>query len=80
MQLNTSKSAYTILNYWEGNLRWFDRHVTNGVLEAFKSLLQSAKTKACGYHTHKNFINMVKQGETMLFSIKKFSISEATLR
>jgi transposase len=40
------KVAYTIMNHWEGILRWFD------------SLIQSAKTKARGYRSHKNFINM----------------------
>ena len=31
---------------------------TNGILEGFNSLIQSAKAKARGYRTHKNFINM----------------------
>ncbi|WP_143214908.1 transposase, partial [Acidithiobacillus albertensis] len=30
----------------------------NGILEGFNSLIQSAKAKARGYRTHKNFINM----------------------
>jgi hypothetical protein len=52
------KVAYTIMNHWEGILRWFDSHISNGILEGFNSLLQSAKSKARGYRTHRNFINM----------------------
>ncbi|MBE7567612.1 transposase, partial [Acidithiobacillus sp. HP-11] len=33
-------------------------HLSNGTLEGFNSLLQSAKSRARGYRTHKNFINM----------------------
>ena len=43
-------------------LRWFESQITNGILEGFNSLIQSAKAKAKakarGYRTHKNFINM----------------------
>jgi len=52
------KVAYTLMNHWDGVLRWFESHITNGVLEGFNSLLQSAKAKARGYRTHRNFINM----------------------
>lgn len=52
------KVAYTIMNHWDGVLRWFESQITNGVLEGFNSLIQSAKAKARGYRTHKNFINM----------------------
>ena len=52
------KVAHTILNHWGGVLRWFESQVTNGILEGFNSLLQSAKSRARGYRTHKNFINM----------------------
>ncbi|MHB0888379.1 ISL3 family transposase [Acidithiobacillus sp.] len=52
------KVAYTIMNHWDGILRWFDSHITNGILEGFNSLLQSAKSRARGYRTRKNFINM----------------------
>ena len=50
--------AYTIMNHWDGVLRWFESQITNGILEGFNSLIQSAKAKARGYRTHKNFINM----------------------
>ena len=52
------KVAYTLINHWDGVLRWFESQITNGILEGFNSLLQSAKAKARGYRTHKNFINM----------------------
>ncbi|MBU2802638.1 transposase, partial [Acidithiobacillus caldus] len=52
------KVAYTLMNHWNGVLRWFESQITNGILEGFNSLIQSAKAKARGYRTHKNFINM----------------------
>jgi transposase len=52
------KVVYTIMNHWDGVLRWFESQITNGILEGFNSLIQSAKAKARGYRTHKNFINM----------------------
>ena len=52
------KVAYTIMNHWDGVLRWFESQITNGILEGFNSLLQSAKAKARGYRTHKNFVAM----------------------
>ena len=52
------KVAYTIMNHWDGVLRWFESQINNGILEGFNSLIQSAKAKAQGYRTHKNFINM----------------------
>ena len=52
------KVAYTIMNHWDGVLRWFESQITNGILEGFNSLIQSAKAKARGYRTHKHFINM----------------------
>ncbi len=52
------KVAYTMQNHWDGILRWFESHRSNGILEGFNSLIQSAKAKARGYRSHKNFINM----------------------
>ena len=49
---------YTIMNRWDGVIRWFERQISNGILEGFNRLIQSAKAKARGYRTHKNFINM----------------------
>nr|WP_325063389.1 transposase [Acidithiobacillus caldus] len=45
--------AYTIMNHLDGVLRWFESQITNGILEGFNSLIQSAKAKARGYRTHK---------------------------
>ena len=28
------KVAYTIMNHWDGVLRWFESQITNGILEA----------------------------------------------
>ncbi len=50
------KVAYTIMNHWDGVLRWFESQTTNGIHEGFNSLIQSAKAR--GYRTHKKFINM----------------------
>jgi transposase len=55
------KVAYTLMNHWDGILRWFESQITNGILEGFNSLIQSARAKARGYRTHKNFINMAYQ-------------------
>jgi transposase len=50
------KVAYTIMNHWDGVLRWLESQITKGILEGFNSLIQSAKAR--GYRTHKKFINM----------------------
>ena len=46
------------MNHWDGVLRWFESQITNGIPEGFNSLIQSARAKARGYRTHKNFTNM----------------------
>ena len=43
------KAAKTIKNHWAGVLRWFVSRISNGVLEAINSLIQSAKAKARGF-------------------------------
>ncbi len=50
--------AYTLMNHWNGVLRWFGSQDTRGSLESLNSLLRSAKAKARDYCTHKNFINI----------------------
>ncbi|QFX96890.1 transposase [Acidithiobacillus thiooxidans ATCC 19377] len=52
------KVAYTIMNHWDSALRWSESQINNGIFEGFNSLIQSAKAKARGYRTHKNFISM----------------------
>ena len=49
---------HTLMNHWDGLLRWFESLINNDILEGLNNLLQTAKTKARGYRTHKNFINM----------------------
>ncbi len=51
--------ANTILNHWEGIVRWFESRVNNGVLEGINGVIQAAKRKARGYRTTKNLITMI---------------------
>lgn len=39
-------AATTIRRHFEGALRWFTSHITNGILEGISSLVQAAKAKA----------------------------------
>ena len=50
--------AKTIKHHWNGILSWFDSNVTNGLLEGINSLIQSAKSRARGYRTTTNLINI----------------------
>ena len=36
-------------------MQWYDSRINNGVLEGLNSLIQSAKSKARGFKTFKNF-------------------------
>lgn len=53
------KAAKTIKEHWQGVLRWFTSRITNGVLEATNSLIQSAKAKARGFRNSRYLITMV---------------------
>jgi transposase len=53
------KAAKTIKEHWAGVLRWFTSRITNGVLEAINSLIQSAKRKARGFRSTDYLITMV---------------------
>jgi transposase len=53
------KAAKTIKKHWAGVLRWFTSRITNGVLEAINSLIQSAKAKARGFRSTDYLITMV---------------------
>ena len=44
-----AKAAHTLMENLRGLLRWFESGVTNGLLEGFNSLVQSAKAKARGF-------------------------------
>ena len=52
------KVAKTVKAHWNGILAWFDSKLSNGFLEAFNGLIQSAKRRARGYRTTKNMINI----------------------
>jgi transposase len=41
----------TLRAHWDGVLRWFQTHISNGVLESINSLIQAAKAEARGYRT-----------------------------
>lgn len=53
------KAARTIKEHWAGVLRWFVSRISNGVLEAINSLIQSAKAKARGFRNSRYLITMV---------------------
>ena len=40
-------------------LRWFTSRISNGVLEAINSLIQSAKAKARGFRNSRYLITMI---------------------
>jgi transposase len=46
--------AATTRAHWDGLLRWFTSHISNGVLEGLNSLIQAAKAMARGYRTVEN--------------------------
>lgn len=53
------KAAAMVKRHWKGILRWFKSRVNNGILEGLNSLIQSAKSKARGYRSDRNFIAMI---------------------
>ncbi len=53
------KAAKTIKKHWSGVLRWFTSRISNGLLEAINSLIQSAKAKARGFRSTRYLITMV---------------------
>jgi transposase len=53
------QAAKTIKEHWAGVLRWFVSRISNGVLEAINSLIQSAKAKARGFRNSRYLITMV---------------------
>ena len=46
--------ARTLRKHAAGVLRWFTSRITNGLLEAINSLIQSAKARARGFRTTAN--------------------------
>ncbi|MEK6527323.1 MAG: ISL3 family transposase [Nitrospirota bacterium] len=53
------EAAKTIKNHWDGVVRWYDSRINNGILEGLNSLIQSAKSKARGFKTFKNFMIVI---------------------
>jgi transposase len=53
------QAAKTIKKHWAGVLRWFVSRISNGVLEAINSLIQSAKAKARGFRNSGYLITIV---------------------
>jgi transposase len=53
------QAARTLKQHWHGVLRWFESRITNGLLEGINSLIQSAKTRARGFSSTRNFANII---------------------
>ena len=51
--------AITIRKHWNGVLRWYHSRISNGILEGLNSLVQSAKSKARGFKTFRNFRTII---------------------
>lgn len=51
--------ADMVSEYWLGIVRWFESHITNGLLEGLNSLIQAAKRRARGYRSTRNYIAMI---------------------
>jgi len=45
--------------HWLGIVRWFESHITNGLLEGLNSLVQAAQRRARGYRSTRNYIAMI---------------------
>jgi transposase len=53
------KFVNLIKAHWSGITAYFDKRITNGVLEGINSKIQLAKRRARGYRNIRNFINMI---------------------
>ena len=53
------KFVNSVKFHWSGIVAYFDKKVTNGVLEGINSKIQLAKRRARGYRNTNNFINMI---------------------
>lgn len=53
------EAAKTIKKHWDGVIKWYDSKINNGILEGLNSLVQSAKSKARGFKTFKNFMAVI---------------------
>jgi len=64
MALDSGIFAYqkfvgTIMSHWDGICAYFDKKISNGVLEGINNKIQLAKRRARGYRNIQNFINMI---------------------
>jgi len=50
------KTAKTFKRHWNGILNYINTRIDNEILEGLNSLIQSAKDRARGFRTTKNFI------------------------
>lgn len=53
------KFVTMIKSHWSGITAYFDKKVTNGVLEGINNKIQLAKRRAIGYRNLQNFMNMI---------------------
>lgn len=53
------KFVGTIKSHWDGICAYFDKKISNGVLEGINNKIQLAKRRARGYRNIQNFINMI---------------------
>ena len=51
--------ADTLERHWDGVLRWHHSRVNNGLLEGLNSLIQTAKRRARGYRSTRNYKAMI---------------------
>ena len=51
--------ADTLEAHWSGVLRWHSTRVSNGLLEGLNSLIQTAKRRARGYRSVRNYKTMI---------------------
>jgi transposase len=59
-KIESYKKFVTLIKaHWSGITAYFDKRVTNGVLEGINSKIQLAKKRARGYRNVDNFINMI---------------------
>lgn len=53
------KFARTVKAHWSGIVAWYDKKISNGLLEGINGKIQLAKRRARGYRNPENFINMI---------------------
>lgn len=53
------RAAGTMRRHWNGILRWFTSHISNGVVEAINGLIQSAIARARGFRSIENLTAMI---------------------